>query len=119
MMVSYATDGAYSMHNYGSSKYKAFIPNNKGYIQIEGMGIIKDGKNASLAKKFIDYSLTESFQNEIPLNQWMFPVIKIQLPDVYSYAIEPKEIITLSSELIEKNKEQWIMEWEKIMAGKK
>ena len=39
VMVSYSTDGAYSMHNYGSSKYRAFIPDSEGFIQIEGVSV--------------------------------------------------------------------------------
>lgn len=119
MMVSYATDGAYSMHNYGSYKYKALIPSNTGFIQIEGISVVKGSQNEKLAGKFIDYFLSTEIQKEIPLNQWMFPVIKTELPEAFDYAIIPEKTITLDSKEIIENKKKWISEWESIMAAKK
>ena len=115
MMVSYATDGAYSYEYYKSTKYKAFIPENVGFVQVEGLGIINGSKNIELAKKFIDYSLTEEFQNYIPLNQWMFPVIEIKLPESFKYALVPDNVVTIDGKLVDENLNSWLEEWEKIM----
>ncbi|MBN1500731.1 MAG: thiamine ABC transporter substrate-binding protein [Spirochaetes bacterium] len=119
MMVSYATDGAYSMENYKSSKYKAFIPDNEGFIQIEGVSIVKNAPNRKLAEKWIDFMLSDQFQKEIPLNQWMFPVTSVALPDVYKYAVTPQKILSLDASVIEKNQEKWLKSWVKIMKNKK
>jgi thiamine transport system substrate-binding protein len=115
MMVSYATDSAYSMHAYGSSAYKAFIPEGKGYVQIEGASVVKGSDSQKLAQKFIDFMLTEDFQKELPLNQWMFPVIDVELPQVYSYALIPDEKLTLSADEIDKNLEGWLSSWEETI----
>jgi thiamine transport system substrate-binding protein len=115
MMVSYATDGAYSYYYYNSTKYKAFIPEEGAYVQIEGAGIVKGSKNIELAKRFIEFILFDEFQKEIPLNQWMFPVIDTELPEAFKYAIIPNKILTVSPEDIDKNMEKWLEEWEEIM----
>jgi thiamine transport system substrate-binding protein len=115
MMVSYATDGAYSYYYYNSTKYKAFIPEEGAYVQIEGAGIVKGTKNLELAKRFMEFLLFDDFQKEIPLNQWMFPVVKIDMPEAFKYAIVPEKIVTISAEDMNENMEKWLEEWEEIM----
>lgn len=115
MMVSYATDSAYSQYYYGSSKYKVFIPKESAYVQIEGAGIVKGTNNIELAQKFMEFILTEDFQKEIPLNQWMFPVIDVELPEVYQYAVVPEKILTIPAQEISNNLERWLKEWEALL----
>jgi thiamine transport system substrate-binding protein len=115
MMVSYATDSAYSQYYYGSSKYKVFIPKEGAYVQIEGAGIVKGTDNLDLAQKFIEFMLTEDFQKGIPLNQWMFPVIDVELPEVYQYAVVPEKILTIPAQEISNNLEIWLNEWEALL----
>ena len=115
LMVSYATDGAYSYENYKSTKYKSFLPQECAYLQIELSGIAAGSKNQKLASKFIDFMLDEKVQNEIPLNQWMFPITAVKLPESFKYAAVPAKIVTLSDKEIEMNMENWIKEWEAIV----
>ncbi|WGS63994.1 thiamine ABC transporter substrate-binding protein [Marinitoga aeolica] len=115
MMVSYATDGAYSYYYYKSTKYKAFIPKEGAYVQIEGAGIVKGTKNLELAKRFIEFLLFDDFQKNVPLNQWMFPVTNVKMPEAFNYALIPEKIVTISSEEMNKNMEKWLEEWEEIM----
>jgi thiamine transport system substrate-binding protein len=115
MMVSYATDGAYSYEYYESTKYKALIPEEGGYVQIEGAGIAKGTNNEELAKRFLEFLLMDEFQREVPLNQWMFPVTNVELPESYEYALKPEKILTVESEEIADNLDKWLNEWEEIM----
>ena len=115
MMVSYATDGAYSYHYYQSTAYKAFIPREGAFVQIEGAGIIANAKHPVLAKKFIDFILTDDFQAEIPLHQWMFPVTNVGLPKAFDYALVPEKVIALDSEIVQENLETWLEQWLEIM----
>ncbi|MFO7881857.1 MAG: thiamine ABC transporter substrate-binding protein [Kosmotogaceae bacterium] len=112
MMVSYATDKAYSMHNYNEAKYEVLIPGGKGYVQIEGAGIIRWSNRKDEAKKFIEFMLSDEFQKHIPLTQWMFPVTDVELPEVYDYAVNPYEILKAPTNL---DIEQLIDEWEKAI----
>lgn len=115
MMISYATDPAYSFHNYQSVKYQALIPESKGFIQLECAGIVRGSKNRKLAEKFIDYILTEDFQNEIPLNQWMFPVTDVKLPEAYKYAVKPDTILKIDAKQLADNIDKYLSRWEEIM----
>lgn len=115
IMVSYATDGAYSYEYYGSVTYQTLIPKEGAYVQIEGVGIVKGTKERELAEKFVDFTLSEDFQQEIPLNQWMFPVVEVSMPESFQYALKPEKILTLDASQIANHMDQWLEEWEGIM----
>ncbi|MCR4369076.1 MAG: thiamine ABC transporter substrate-binding protein [archaeon] len=89
------------------------------YVQIEGMGIVKGAKNRALAEQFIEFSLTEGFQKEIPTNQYMFPAnSQVAMPEEFElYAVKPSKTLSLDPELVEEKQEEWILEWEKIMVS--
>src|SRR6056297_4328504 len=115
IMVSYATDGAYSFEYYGSVTYETLIPKEGAYVQIEGVGIVKGTQNRELAEKFVEFTLSKNFQKELPINQWMFPVVDVQMPESFQYAQKPKKILTLDAAEIAENIDEWLDEWEGIM----
>lgn len=115
IMLSYATDGAYAWENYKSLTYKAFIPNDGGYVQIESSCIVKGAGHAEKAKAFADFMLSPNVQNQIPLNQWMFPVTKVKLPDSFKYAQKLKKTESLEPKDIADNLARYLKEWAEIM----
>lgn len=112
MVLSYATSPAYHVKYEETTRYRAVLLNNSGYLQIEGMGIVKGAEHKQLAQKFIEFMLTEDFQKEIPTTNWMFPVNpNVTLPEAFDYAVQPIQILTLTLDEIEKNRERWLEEW--------
>ncbi len=118
IMVSYATDPAYYVEYYGDTNYVAsFLKVNRtgkttGYLQIEGMGIVKGCKHPELAKKFIEFALSEDFQKEIPLTNWMFPVNPdVPLPDCFEYAVHPEMDLAIDPKTLAENQDAWLDEW--------
>lgn len=116
MVLSYATDPAYHYETEKSLRYQV-VPTEEGfYRQIEGMGIVKGAQHRELAEKFIDFMLTKDFQQEIPLNQWVFPVNpKVELPESFQYAAKPEKVLSLATELIEENYGIWLKAWTELM----
>ncbi len=115
MVLSYTTSPAYHVEYEDTTRYRALIFREGNYLQIEGMGILKGSKNMELAKRFIDFILTEDFQEEIPLTNWMFPVNpRIKLPDSFRYAPTPETILFLDAYKIQKNQKRWIDEWRRL-----
>lgn len=122
LMVSYGTDPAYSANYLGSAPDTAVAPffyNDLYYawMQVEGVGLVKNGPNPELGKAFIDYCFNATVQSEIPLNQWMFPVrTDLTLPSVYQYAIHPDEVNVLNQLLnsteISTNLQDWLDLWD-------
>ncbi|MHA2203008.1 MAG: thiamine ABC transporter substrate-binding protein [Candidatus Hodarchaeales archaeon] len=128
MVVSYGTDPAYDYLFYGepggtpsigatvshenSSKY--------GWLQIEGLGILKGTKNLSLAKKFIDWFTGKTVQEIIPENNWMYPANTLaDLPESYNFAIDPTTITPLNDlftpDELEESLDKWLEAWEQVI----
>ncbi|MGC9771148.1 thiamine transport system substrate-binding protein [Fervidobacterium changbaicum] len=116
MIVSYATDGAYSMYKYGSIKYMPVIFEEGAYVLEEYAAILKGAKNLALARAFIEFMLTPDFQKEVPLNQWMLPVINIELPDVFKYVPTIKKILKLDPKINDRL-DEILKKWEKAVIG--
>jgi len=114
--LSYASSPPYYVEFEEIDHYLAANFKEGHYVQIEGMGIIKGTKNRLLAEQFIEFSLENSFQKEIPLTQFMFPVNQsVELPESFDYALKPEIVLELDRKLVDEKSEDWILEWEKIM----
>ncbi len=127
IVISYGTDGAYSYHFYNETRYRATLIKYKGksygWLQIEGIGLVKGSKHPELAKKFIDYFLSPRVQSLIPLNNWMYPASsKVELPNEFKkYAIDPLKVELMnkiiSTEEIGKELKSWLEEWRKVVGS--
>ena len=116
IVLSYATSPAYHVEVEQNTRYRAVLMEEGFYRQIEGMGIVKGAKHRKLAEKFIDYVLTEEFQQEIPLTQWVFPVNpNVELPQSFEYAAKADSFLSLDPELIEQNYDKWLKDWTELM----
>lgn len=111
MVLSYTTSPAYHKEYEESEQYKATVFSKGNYMQIEGAGIVKNCKNKKSAQLFIDFILSDDFQKEIPLTNWMFPVTDVKLPSSYDVALKPEKTLLLPSETINKNLETWTEKW--------
>jgi thiamine transport system substrate-binding protein len=87
------------------------------FRQIEFAGILKGARQEELAGKFIDHMLSIMFQEDLPLQMFVFPVNPdAGLPDVYTKVIAlPEQPVMLSPEFIAKNRDRWIQEWNGVM----
>ena len=118
MVVSYATDPAYSMHYYNDTTSGAIIMEDGGYAQIEGMGIVRNARNRRAAELYIEYMLSEDFQREIPLNNWMYPVNRhVELPGVYQHAETTGTNLTIPLDDLRDNYDDWLKGWVNVMGG--
>ena len=102
----------------GKPQYKAAEFREGHYIQVEGAGIVKGAKNRELAERFMEFMLSEGFQSEVPLNQYMFPVNQdVGLPGDFNYALMPATALGLDPALVDEKQEEWISEWERIVSS--
>ncbi|PIE32097.1 thiamine ABC transporter substrate-binding protein [candidate division KSB3 bacterium] len=116
VVLSYATSPAYHVEVEQSTRYLAAPMAEGFYRQIEGMGIVKGAKHRELAEKFIDFMLTEEFQQEIPLTQWVFPVNpNVRLPKSFDYAAKTDRFLSLDPDQIEQNYDTWLKAWTELM----
>ncbi len=117
IVLSYVTSPAYHLEYENTERYKAALFENGHYRQIEFAGIIKGTQKIKRAQQFIDFMLSENFQNAIPLTNWMYPVIQHRpLPDSFRIAPEPKSVNELSPSLVFKQNKKWLKAWSRVMS---
>lgn len=83
------------------------------YRQIEFVGILAGTKNRQLAEDFVDFMLSAQFQEDLPMQMFVYPVLpSATLPaEFVSYAQQPSQPASLDSALIASNRDQWIQDW--------
>ncbi len=83
------------------------------FRQIEFVGILKGTPNRPLAEKFIDFMLSVPFQQDVPMQMFVYPVNPAaQLPEEFvKYAQIAPNPVSLPIEQIAANREQWIEAW--------
>ncbi len=83
------------------------------YRQIEFAGILANTQQRALAEKFIDFLLSVPFQEDMPLQMFVFPVNPdASLPDAFAkYAQIPQEPARLGPSLIAEKRQAWIDAW--------
>jgi thiamine transport system substrate-binding protein len=95
----------------------ALVSNGACFRQIEFVGILKGTRNRELAEKWIDFMLSPEFQEEIPLQMFVFPVNKqAKLDQVFEeYLVIPENTAFVSFEEIDQYREKWINEWTQLV----
>ncbi|MBN1834619.1 MAG: thiamine ABC transporter substrate-binding protein [Spirochaetales bacterium] len=112
LVLSYTTSPAYHLEYEQTERYRALIFEEGNYLQVEGMGILRGAPHPEAARRFIDFVLTEEFQAEIPLTNWMYPVVSgVPEPQSFRLAPEPATTLQLAAEEIRKNQGRWIEAW--------
>lgn len=87
------------------------------FEQIEFAGILAGTQQRALAERFLDFMLSTRFQEDIPLQMFVYPVLpEARLPEVFEqFARAPQNPATLTPEQIEQNRERWIDEWTQVV----
>jgi thiamine transport system substrate-binding protein len=83
------------------------------FRQIEFVGILEGTKNRRLAEKWIDFMLSTTFQEDMPLQMFVFPVNpNARLDDVFLKHLSiPKTTVFVAPQDIAKNRERWLKDW--------
>lgn len=129
ILMSYATSPAYDRCVYDYSGTKTFFTKENGttnsWLQIEGIGLIKNAPNPEGGKKFIDWMVSTEVQKLIPITNWMYPAnteAQSQLPDCFNEgAINPDLLFILNTVLpiseVQANLAIWLNDWDLLIAG--
>jgi thiamine transport system substrate-binding protein len=83
------------------------------FRQIEFVGILKGTRHLDQAQKFVDFMLSQKFQEDIPLQMFMYPVnTDANLPQEFTqYAQTAPQPATLDPAVIAANRDKWIANW--------
>ncbi len=109
--VLYATDGRTEPASVNIN------PPGGTFRQVEFAGILRGTEQRELAEKWIDYMLDTSFQEDLPLQMFVYPVLPdAELPELFvQFAETADDPVEVASEAIEANREQWVQAWTDVM----
>lgn len=87
------------------------------FRQIEFVGILKGTPRRDLAEAFVDYMLSRPFQEDIPLNMFVFPANENASlpPEFIEWAQIPTEPAFFDPVQIDANRETWIEAWTAVV----
>ena len=95
----------------------AVTAENMCFRQVEYAGVLAGASNPTGARLLVDFMLSPIFQQDIPLNMFVFPVIAdIELPPLFQeLAAIPEMPASLDYDQIEASRETWIQAWTEVM----
>ena len=121
MVVSYGTSPAveviYAEKPLDDAPTASIVGPDTCFRQIEFVGILKGTENRALAEKFIDFMLSKQFQEDVPLQMFVYPVNQdAVLPETFTkYAQAPEQPAFLAADEIAARREEWIQAWTDVV----
>ncbi|OLZ66921.1 thiamine ABC transporter substrate-binding protein [Streptomyces sp. IMTB 2501] len=87
------------------------------FRQIEFAGLLSNAKNPKGAKAFIDFLVSKEFQEDMPLNMYVYPVLKgAKVPAEFTeYGPAAQHPETVAPGKIAANRDQWVKSWTSLV----
>lgn len=114
LVVSYASSPPFTVDEAANEAATAsIVADGMCFRQIEFAGILDGTDNLAGAQQFIDFLLSVEFQEDLPLQMYVFPVNPAaELPELFAeHAAIPENPVTVDPLAIDTNREAWIQAW--------
>jgi thiamine transport system substrate-binding protein len=87
------------------------------FRQVEFTGVLRGTKHQTEARKLVDFLISAKFQNELPLNLFVYPSrTDAVLPSEFTkFAVVPQTSLSIDPAQIAANRQQWQDEWTTIV----
>jgi thiamine transport system substrate-binding protein len=87
------------------------------FRQVEFAGVLRGTDHEPEARKLIDFLISARFQNELPLNLFVYPArTDVRLPAEFTkFSVVPLSPFTMDPADIDANRQQWQDEWTNIV----
>jgi thiamine transport system substrate-binding protein len=121
LVVSYASSPAaevvYAETKLSEAPIGSMVTAGTCFRQIEFVGILKGTQQLQLAQKFIDFMLGVDFQQDMPLQMFVYPLnSRAEPPPEFTlFADVAEEPASLSPAEIASHRDAWIAEWVKVV----
>jgi thiamine transport system substrate-binding protein len=114
LVVSYASSPPFTVDpETEKAMTGSIVADGMCFRQIVFAGILQGTSSEAAAQQFIDFMLSVPFQEDMPLQMFVFPVNgKAQLPEEFiQYAAIPEQPVMMDSAEIDAHREEWIQAW--------
>lgn len=116
LVLSYTTSPAYHLIEEKKENYAAASFSEGHYLQVEVAAQLASSKQPALAQQFMQFMLTPAFQDAIPTGNWMYPVIKSDLPAGYQTLSVPQTALQFSPQEVAQQRASWISAWQRAVS---
>ena len=91
----------------------AVVSDGSCFRQIEFVGILKGARNKALAQAWVDFMLSPTFQTDMPLQMFVFPVNPEAAldPAFVAHLKLPEKTASVTPDAIAAKREAWIQAW--------
>ncbi|PKF51157.1 thiamine ABC transporter substrate binding subunit [Enterovibrio nigricans] len=117
MVLSYTTSPAYHLIAEKNPNYTSANFEEGHYLQVEVAAKVKSSDNQALADEFMQFILSDGFQNAVPTGQWMYPVTNVALPGGFETLSVPVKSLQFPPEKVADNRRSWIREWQSALVN--
>ncbi len=114
LVVSYASSPPFTVdETTGEPATGSITADGMCFRQIEFAGILRGTDNEAAARQFVDFLLSRSFQEDLPMQMYVFPVNpEAELPEAFvQFAAIPEEPVTMDIGEIDQYRQDWIQAW--------
>ena len=83
------------------------------FRQVETVGVLRNAEHPAAARKLIDFMLGSTFQADVPLEMFVYPVRPGTPvpPEFTQYAGKPTDPFSVPPAEIARNRDQWLEQW--------
>ncbi|MFI9750220.1 thiamine ABC transporter substrate binding subunit [Streptomyces collinus] len=87
------------------------------FRQVEYAGLLSNAKNTKGGKAFLDFLISERFQEDMPMNMFVYPVREgAQVPPEFvKYGPQAKDPETMAPAKIADHRDQWVKSWTSLV----
>ncbi|MFF4762179.1 thiamine ABC transporter substrate binding subunit [Streptomyces sp. NPDC001292] len=87
------------------------------FRQVEYAGLLSNARNTEGGKALLDFLITKKFQDDMPLNMFVYPVREgAQVPPEFAeYGPQAKNPETMAPDKIAANRDQWVKSWTSLV----
>jgi thiamine transport system substrate-binding protein len=121
VVVSYATSPAAEVFFARDPKPSepptgSILAEGESFRQVEYVGILEGARNLPLARAFVDFMLSTPFQEDVPLQMFVYPASsQARLPDLFvRFAPVPPNTSAMDPAVIDARRDQWIRQWTQV-----
>jgi thiamine transport system substrate-binding protein len=87
------------------------------FRQVEYAGLLSNAKNPEGGKALLDFLISKTFQDDMPLNMFVYPVREAaQVPEEFvKFGPQAKDPQTMDPAKIADNRDQWVKSWTSLV----
>ncbi|XXN63879.1 thiamine ABC transporter substrate binding subunit [Enterobacter ludwigii] len=116
LVLSYTTSPAYHIIEEKKENYAAAEFSEGHYLQVEVAAQLASSKQPKLAQQFMQFMVSPAFQQTIPTGNWMYPVIKSDLPAGYQALQVPAKALQFTPADVANHRAAWISAWQRAVS---